>query len=115
MLRHPLFGKHWLLKRAFNIGPFPIGGDMNTIQQAGVRPLDPFGETHNFPNLRTTFDTSDWNNCRFALAGGQSGNPCSPHFDDQFPLWQRGEGIPIHWTKDDIVKNAVASLQLKQA
>lgn len=111
-LRHPLFGKHWLLGRVFNIGPVPMAGDANTIAQAGCRPLTLFDETHNFPNLRTAFDTANWSNCRFALAGGQSGNPCSPHFADQFPLWQRGEGIPIAWTSDEVIKSAVSSLRL---
>jgi len=27
-------------------------------------------------------------------AGGQSGNPLSPHFADLLPYWQRGDGVP---------------------
>ena len=30
---------------------------------------------------------------RFALAGGQSGNPFSPHYADLLPLWQRGQTV----------------------
>lgn len=114
-LRHPILGKHWLFSRVFNLGPVPIGGDMNTVAQAGVRPLTPFAETHNFPNLRSVFDTSNWSNCRFALAGGQSGNPCSEHFNDQFPLWQRGEGVPMPWTNEEVIKATKSALKLHPA
>ncbi|CAN5147141.1 penicillin acylase family protein [soil metagenome] len=111
-LKHSLLGKHRWLSRIFNIGPIPFGGDSNTIQQAGSRPLDPTAETHNIPNMRTVFDTADFRNSRFALAGGQSGNPCSVHYDDQFPLWLRGEGIPIAWSADDVIKASVSALRL---
>jgi penicillin G amidase len=111
-LRHALLGKHRVLKRIFNIGPIPFGGDSNTVQQGGSRPLDPTAETHNIPNLRTVFDTADFRQSRFALAGGQSGNLLSPHYGDQFPLWQRGEGVPIAFELDDVIRHAVSSLRL---
>ena len=111
-LRHPLLGRHWLFSRIFNVGPVPFGGDANTIQQAAIRPLTPLAETHNFPNLRSSFDVANWSNCRFALAGGQSGNPCSRHYDDQFPLWLRGDGVPMPWTADEVIRAAVSALRL---
>lgn len=110
-LEHLLFGKT-PFGRLFNAGPVPIGGDSNTVSQAGVRPLAPLDFTHNIANLRTTFDVTDWSNSRFVLAGGQSGNPLSPHYADQFELWQKGEGIPIAWRADDVIRSAVTSLRL---
>ena len=47
-------------------------------------------------------DVGAWRNSRFSLPGGQSGNPLSPHYDDLFPLWQRGEGVPIAWTAEEV-------------
>jgi penicillin amidase len=111
-LRHPVLGKVRGVSRAFNLGPVPVGGDANTIFQAGSRPLAPTADTHNFPNLRAAFDTANWANCRFALAGGQSGNPCSPHYDDQWELWQRGDGIPIPWTADEVLRAATTAVRL---
>ncbi len=35
-------------------------------------------------------------------AGGQSGNPASPHFDDQIELYARGELRPVYFYPDDI-------------
>lgn len=110
---HPLVGKHWLLGRIFNLGPFPCGGDPNTINQAAHSPLGVLVPTHFMPNMRAVFDTADWSRSRFSLAGGQSGNPCSPHFDDLLPFWQAGEGVPIPHTRDDAIKAAVNTLRLK--
>ena len=46
------------------------------------------------------------------LAGGQSGNPCSPHHADQLPLWQDGESVPIPWGQEDVVRAAAETLRL---
>ncbi len=97
-LRHPM-AEQRLLRPVFNIGPFPCGGDANTIAQAGVDPLDPFSNPGAMASLRLTIDVGDWDASRFALASGQSGNPLSPHYADQHPLWRRGEGVPIAWSE----------------
>jgi penicillin amidase len=114
-LSHPLLGKHNLLARFFNLGPVPCGGDANTINQAAAGPLEITEPTTFLPNLRTAYDLADWSKCRFVLAGGQSGNPCSPHFDDLFPLWQKGEGIPIPFTRDEAIRAAVNTVRLRPA
>jgi penicillin amidase len=97
-----LFGDTWPFNLIFNCGPVRLGGDTDTISQASVRPLQPIGETDNIAGMRMTIDVGAWSNCRFVLCGGQSGNPLSPHFDDLFELWQRGEGVPMAWTKDEV-------------
>ena len=112
LLRHTILGRVRGLKSIFNRGPYPIGGDANTVSQAGCRPSSPTSPTHNFANMRTVFDTADWSNCRFVLAGGQSGNPLSDHYDDQLQLWIRGEAIAIPWTGDEVVQSATAALRL---
>jgi penicillin amidase len=97
------------------LGPVPVGGDQNTINQHGCRPGEPTRSPHNIPGLRAVFDTSDWGNCRFVLAGGQSGNPLSPHYDDLFALWQRGEAVPISWAPDEVLRGTVSALRLNPA
>jgi penicillin amidase len=114
-LEHPLFGKHRLLGPAFNLGPAPCGGDQNTISQAAARPLHPTDFTHNLANLRCVFDLANPAASRFVMAGGQSGNPCSPHFDDQFPLWQSGGAIPIPFEPAQVVRQTTAVLRLLPA
>jgi penicillin amidase len=57
-------------------------------------------------------DLNDWEACRYALPGGQSGNPVSPHYDDLLPSWSRGEGVPIAYAPAAVDRVARASLQL---
>lgn len=111
-LEHPLFGQHPWLSAAFNIGPVPIGGDCNTISQAGCRPANPTGFTHNMCNLRTVFDLGDLSKSKFVLCGGQSGNPWSDHYADQFPLWQAGEAITIPWYQAAVIREAKDTLRI---
>lgn len=116
ILRHPLSRKPGQLGRAlgrvFNLGPVPCGGDADVINQAAVQPLGPLEPTNNIPSLRAVFDVGAWENSRFVLAGGQSGNPFSPHYGDLFELWQRGEGVPIAFTIDEVRREAVETLEL---
>ncbi|MBL7335182.1 penicillin acylase family protein, partial [Escherichia coli] len=81
----------------FNLGPVPVGGDTNTVAQAGVQPLDPTANPAAIANHRTVIDLGDLEASRFVIAGGQSGNPTSPHYEDLFDLWRRGQGVPIPW------------------
>lgn len=96
-LLHPL-GVQRPLDRMLNVGPVPLGGDTNTVAQAGVLPLNPLRNPAAIPNLRTVIDLGDFERSGYVLAGGQSGNPLSPHYADLFALWRRGEGVPIPWS-----------------
>jgi penicillin amidase len=111
-MRHPLGGRRWL-HRVFNLGPIPCGGDTDTINQASVLPLEPTIDCKNIASLRVVIDVGAWHNSRFVLPGGQSGNPLSPHYDDLFPLWQRGEGVHVAWTQDEVRAATVATLELE--
>lgn len=101
-LLHLLFHPVRLLRSIFDIGPFPHGGDGNTVNQASTPPLKPRHPPETVPVLRAVFDVGDWSRSRFILAGGQSGNVCSPHYADMVPLWRRGEAIAIPWTDAEI-------------
>jgi penicillin G amidase len=110
-LSHMLMGRT-PLRSAFDLGPFPIGGDEHTPNHASVMPLDPLGPVKSLPNLRATIDVGKWENSRFVLAGGQSGNPFSPHYADLIPLWQRGEGVPIAFTAEEVRAATLTELRL---
>jgi penicillin amidase len=110
-LLHPL-GRRTPLDRMFNLGPIPWGGDSNTVAQAGVLPLDPEANPTFIASLRMVVDVGNWDASRFILPGGQSGNPLSPHYADQFPLWQRGEGIAIPWSEAAVHRATRATLRL---
>jgi penicillin amidase len=96
-LRHPL-GVRRPLDTMLNLGPAAIGGDANTVAQGGVNPLRPLADSGAIANHRTVIDLSDPDRSRYVVAGGQSGNPLSPHYADQFALWRREEGVPVAWS-----------------
>jgi penicillin amidase len=113
----PLTLEHLLMHRtplrsAFNVGPVPIGGDEHTPCHASVLPLDPLGPVRSLPNLRAVIDVGEWSNSRFALAGGASGNPFSPHYTDLFELWRTGQGVPIAFTPQEVRAATVQELRL---
>jgi penicillin amidase len=110
-LAHPL-GQRPPLDRVFNLGPFPWGGDADTIAQANGTHDGPVVFT---PTLRMVVDVGSWQDSRFSLSGGQSGNPCSAHYDDLHHGWRSGTGIPIPWTEHDVGTATVAALQLTAA
>jgi penicillin G amidase len=112
-MRHILGGRRFL-HRIFNLGPVPCGGDSDTINQASVFPLTPTNDCKNIASLRVVIDVGAWQNCRFVLPGGQSGNPLSPHYGDLFSLWQRGKGVPIAWTPEEVRAAAVTTLELRR-
>jgi penicillin amidase len=110
-LRHPM-GDSPMLADAFNIGPVPFPGDCTTPLQAASGPLAPFANPGFLPNMRGVVDLADPDAGRWSLAGGQSGNPRSPHYRDLFEIWLRGDGVPIPFTPDAVAAAAVATLEL---
>ena len=113
-LEHPL-GVRWPLDRIFNLGPIPMAGDSNTPMQASSGPMAPFGNPGFLASTRCVIDLGNLAARRFSLAGGQSGNPLSPHYGDLFELWQRGEGVPIAWAESEVAAATVATLTLEPA
>jgi penicillin G amidase len=110
-LRHPA-GDQSLVADAFNLGPVPMPGDGTTPLQAASGPLAPFDNPGYVPNARAVMDLADPEASRWVLAGGQSGNPMSPHYGDLFALWVRGESVPIPWSEESVADATVATLLL---
>jgi penicillin G amidase len=111
-LRHPVGGQS-LLARSFNIGPVPMPGDGTTPLQAASGPLRPLDNPGYLPNTRAVIDLADPDASRWALAGGQSGNPLSPHYRDLFELWHRGETVPIAWSEEAVAASTRSALLLE--
>ncbi len=104
-----------ILRRIFDLGPVPCGGDADVINQAAALPLDPLAPTDNIAAMRFVADVGAWENCRWVLPAGQSGNPLSSHYGDLLPLWRRGDGVPIAYTDREIAAATVETLRLTPA
>ncbi len=113
-LVHPV-GTKKPLDRIWSRGPLPFGGDATTIPQASVAFDAPLGNAIGIPNLRAVMDVGHWEKSRWVLAGGQSGNPLSPHYADMVDLWMRGESVSIAWSSHTVAARAVSVLTLLPA
>ena len=67
-------------------GPFPAGGNRNTLNVAGFD-LGSNYNVWNIPAMRMVTDFSLEEPLHLVIAGGQSANPASPHYDDGIELW----------------------------
>ena len=111
--RH-VFGAVKILEKIFCRGPYPYGGDPNTVWQGGFLPklpIDPWAAVS--ASWRQILDVSDWDACLGVLPTGQSGHPASEHYDDMTALWLRGELHPLYWTRDRIEAVTEARLLLE--
>ncbi|MBS1195700.1 MAG: penicillin acylase family protein [Actinobacteria bacterium] len=113
--RHPVSDRR-PLGRVFNLGPYPWGGDTNTVSPAVVDPADPTANPDGaVASLRVAIDVGEWELSRFVLPGGQSGNPFSPHYADQMPLWLKGDALPIAWSPEAVTRATRHTLVLEPA
>ncbi|MFN3345076.1 MAG: penicillin acylase family protein, partial [Chloroherpetonaceae bacterium] len=87
------------IAKFFNFETIPSIGTATTINNGEYyfRQSDPDGRAlvnleHKVgPSSRRVIDLSNPNMFRSVLPGGNSGEPASPHYSDQLPLWRKGE------------------------
>ena len=94
---HPL-GRMPGLEPLFVAAEHPLGGDEQTVNNAGFEGDGPF-RVYVVPSWRAVYDLSDLDASRGILPTGQSGNPASPHWNDQTDLWAAGELRPLPFTR----------------
>jgi penicillin G amidase len=92
-IKHAIYSQSTLLQRLIGvpIGPGiqPQSGDDVTVKQVGRT----FG-----PSERFTADLADLDHSTLNLVLGQSSNPLSPWFMDQWPAWYHGTTFPLPFT-----------------
>jgi penicillin amidase len=88
---HP-FGRVESLRPYFNIGPFAVNGTREVINNL-MFPYDSTGyyKVSAGPSTRRIIDFSNIEESMSILPTGQSGNPFSPHYDDQAELYIQGK------------------------
>jgi penicillin G amidase len=93
-IEHPVYGQSPLLQRIIGLptgtGVQPQSGDDTTIKQVGRT----FG-----PSERFTADLANLDASTLNLVLGESANPASPWFMDQWPAWYHGATFILPFTK----------------
>lgn len=102
--RHPL-GTVALLRSYFNVGPFPIKGAREVIDNKGYEYNDSgLYNVISGPSTRRVIDFSDIENSVSILPTGQSGNLFSGHYKDQVEMYNKGEFRKMKLNKEEIIR-----------
>ena len=97
-VEHPLAGFLPLIGRAAGTGALPQSGDTTTVKQTGRA----FG-----PSQRFTIDWSDIDAATENITLGESSDPLSPYYRDQWKAWYEGTTFALPFT-DAAVKSNTA-------
>ena len=101
-LAHPLYSMLPFLGWT-GVPPAPQSGDTTTVKQVG----------HSFgPSQRFTMDWSDPDQSTENIVLGQSGDPVSPWYRDQWSAWYRGTTFPLAFTEPAVHAAAEHTLRL---
>jgi len=109
---HPL-GQQWPLNYLFDVGPAPAPGTLEGINNQGFYyDGDAAMDVFYCPAMRKIIDFSDIEKSVGIIPSGQSGHFMSPHYDDQFELYNTGKYRPINFTEASISANSSKVLEL---
>ena len=98
--RHPLSVSHPELADLLDPPPVPMGGDGDTVQQAGFISGAGYAVT-GLSVARYVFDLGEWDRSAWIVPLGASGHPGSPHYADQAAAWAETRLLPMRydWTR----------------
>jgi len=102
-IEHPLAGFLPLVGRMAGTGEQPLSGDTTTVKQVGRA----FG-----PSQRFTMDWSNIDGSTENIVLGESGNPFSPYFRDQWKDWYNGTTFALPFTPAAVAAQTRHTLRL---
>jgi penicillin amidase len=107
---HPL-GRMPGLEPLFVAADHALGGNEQTVNNAGFEGEGSF-RVYVVPSWRAVYDLSDLDASAGILPTGQSGNPASPHWNDQTDLWAAGTLRPLPFSRTAVEAAATGRLAL---
>jgi penicillin amidase len=87
-LSHPVLSRVPWVGKYFVLGPAPMAGALTTVKQTSRR----LG-----PSMRFVADLADWEASLANVTVGQSGQPLSGHFNDQWWEYLAGRSFPMRF------------------
>lgn len=109
-LAHPLASIPGL-DALFVAADLELGGDEQTVMQGGFDGREGYMAAV-IPSWRAVYDLADLDRSVGVLPAGVSGNPASPHWNDQTALWAEGAYHPLPFTPAAVEEAAVAHVRL---
>jgi penicillin amidase len=108
-----VWGSVWMSRFPHPLAVAPlIGGKFATPNV----PLQGSGQTPNVGSsvsMRHIASPGNWDATRHVIPLGESGDPNSPHYKDQFDLWRTGAPAVFPFTKDAVTRAAVESIEFR--
>jgi len=105
-------GSQRLLDQIFSQGPYPVGGDSDTVQQVAIAPGGKFHDISVSPSYRHVVNFADLDDSKAMYVPGQSGHLGSRHYGDLVQPWLVGEYFPMTNTDPGSDTSDVKSLTL---
>jgi penicillin amidase len=102
-IEHPLAPFLPIISRVAGTGPQPLSGDTTTVKQVGLA----FG-----PSQRFTIDWSDVDGSTHDIVLGESGDPYSPYFKDQWDDYYGGSTFAFPFSTQAVAAQTRHTLQL---
>jgi penicillin amidase len=102
-IKHPLYGLLPYFKRWTGTGVQPQSGDTSTVKQVGRA----FG-----PSQRFTMDWSNPDGATENIIMGESGDPLSAYYRDQWPYWYNGKTFALPFTDTSVSASTSHTLRL---
>jgi penicillin amidase len=102
-LGHPVLARLPGIGQYFTIGPAPMSGAGLTVKPLSLRATGWHG-----PSMRFVADLGDWERSQNNLTLGQSGQPLSGHFTDQWEAYYVGRSFPMQYRR--VTASAVLSI-----
>jgi len=95
-------------------GPVPRGGDAGSlnVSYVGFDPEAGRFDVRAGASMRFVMDWSNPDAFTLDLTFGQSGNPFSPHFDDFFEGFLKGDAWTVPWSPQAVEERAASRLEL---
>jgi penicillin amidase len=91
-----------------------IAGDETTVAQAAFDGRSGF-DVAVIQSWRVVYDLADLDRSVGVLPTGVSGNPASPHWNDQAELWLAGRAHPLPFSEAAVSAAATSTLELRPA
>jgi len=92
----------------------PLIGGQFTVKYTNVNGSGQTPNVGSYVSMRLIATPGNWDTTRHVIPLGQSGNPQSPYFKDQFEAWRTGTPAIFPFTKDAVLKATKETLILQK-
>ena len=99
---HPFGAHEKVLRKMLSLGPYPLPGSRDTVNNGFFRWWDSPYRAVVGPSMRHVVDFGDFTSSRLTITTGQSAHRLSPHYSDQVNDWLEGRYHPMLMSRAEI-------------